>query len=135
MGGGFLTGLVGPMVDPRQVELVKKVTEKTQQGKIVWNKSATGITASVSGKMQLSFVLSPPSFILSVGSLGWSVFAIRGDKGNEILRVENTSDVSVLLGGKMPSNPLTEAVERLYNLVQGVSKGEIEKAIDLVSSV
>jgi hypothetical protein len=126
----YLTLLGLPPDDPKQVELVKKLSEKTREGKIVWDKTKTGISASVSGKMIVSFVLSPSL----VGST-WAVFTIRGEKGNEILKLDSVTNPLAVLAGKSKVGNLEQAANELFNLVQESAKGDIEKALDLVSKI
>jgi hypothetical protein len=133
MGVELNTLLGQPPDDPKQVELVEKISEKTRQGKIAWNKSKTGMSAVVSGKMLVSFVVSP-SF-LGLGGHAWAVFTVRGEKGNEILKVENVTDLAAVLSGKRTVRSLEKAVNMLFNLVQESAKGDIDRAIDLVSRV
>lgn len=126
----YLTLLGLPPDDPKQVELVKKLSEKTREGKIVWDKTKTGISASVSGKMIVSFVLSPSL----VGST-WAVFTIRGEKGNEILKLDSVTNPLAVLAGISKVGNLEQAANELFNLVQESAKGDIEKALDLVSKI
>jgi len=126
--------LLGPPTDdPKQVQLVQKISEKTRQGKISWNKSKTGVSASVSGKMLVSFVLSP--WFLGLGAYGWAVFTIRSEKGNEILKVDNVVGLAGLLAGKATNAPLLRAVNELFNLLQESAEEDIDRAIDLVSRI
>jgi hypothetical protein len=127
--------LLGPQPDdPKQVELVQRISEKTREGKIAWSKTKTGISASLSGKMVVSFVASPT--LLGLGGHEWAVFTIRGEKGNEILKVENVGDiVGVLTGRSKEGGPLVKAANELFNLVQESAKGDVEKALDLVSRI
>ena len=131
---GYLS-LLGPQPDdPKQVQLVQKISEKTREGKIAWSKTKTGISASVSGKMVVSFVVSPT--FLGLGGHAWAVFTIRGEKGNEILRVENVADpVGVLTGRSTEGGLLVKAANELFNLVQESAKGDVERALDLVSRI
>ncbi len=39
--------------DPRHVELVTKIMIKTRQKKITWQKSATGLSASIAGGLPI----------------------------------------------------------------------------------
>ncbi len=133
MGADLRTLLGVPTDDPRQVQLVQKISEKTREGRIAWSKSKTGMSASVSGKMLVTFVVSPS--LLGLGGHAWAVFTIRGEKGNEILKFENVADLAELLTGKAKQAPLLQAVNELFNLVQESAKGEIDKAIDLVSRI
>lgn len=126
--------LLGPQPDdPKQVELVQKISEKTREGKIAWSRTKTGISASVSGKMVVSFVVSPTLF--GLGGHAWAVFTIRGEKGNEILKVENLADAMGVLTGRSTVGPLAQAANELFNLVQESAKGDVEKALDLVSRI
>jgi hypothetical protein len=128
------SGLLGPPPDdPKQVQLVQKISEKTREGKIAWSKTKTGLSASVSGKMVVSFVVSPG--FLGIGGHTWAVLTIRGEKANEILKVENINDLAAALTGRSTEGSLLHAADELFNLVQESAKGDVERALDLVSRI
>ena len=75
--------------DPKYIDLINKITEKTRANKIRWQVTNTGISATVSGKIQLGFVRNR-------GLLGdtWALFTIRDENENVILRVDIKSVIS-----------------------------------------
>lgn len=115
--------------DPKYVDLVKKITEKTQAKKITWNKTQNGMNATVSGKMQIGFVRSPGTMF---GPVKWALFSVRDEKGTEILSVNNSSLISPL---EPAPEPLREAIEKLYDAIEEIARVEVEKLIDAVDRI
>jgi hypothetical protein len=134
----------------KKVALVKKITEKTREGKIVWQKAANGFAAYIPGKLKLVFIEAPFSLI---STPRWVVFVVRDDADNEILKVDNNTTAlpaskstagvrddktSALLAGLMAlsGDPVVTAVTDLHNLILGQrTKGGIERAIDLLDTI
>lgn len=116
--------------DPKQVELVRKIKEKTEQGRIVWERGKTSVFALAKRQMLLHFVVSP------MGA-GWALFTVRdANTKTDIMKVESAGDVSSFLAALTGvSTPLVEAVNDLYRVVQGKAKGEIDHAIDLIEGI
>jgi len=145
----------------KKIDLVKKIAEKTRQGKIVWQKTVNGVAAYVPGALRMNFVEAPWPSLLSGTNRRWVIFAVRDEAGNELLKVENQSSaptglLSGLLGssatppppppepsvGTMLSNlallsdPLTNVVAELYNIVENQQgKTELDKAIDFLDKL
>ncbi len=122
-----------PQYSGKQVELVRRIIEKTQQGKILWSRTKTGMSATVKGQMSINFVRSALPFL--TGSQ-WALFAIRDAQGNEIVKVEKggpPAGIIAALAGV--TDPLLKAVDELYAVVNAKAKGEIEKAIDLIDNL
>jgi hypothetical protein len=121
------------------VALVNKITEKTKQRKIPWNRSLNGLSASVPGGLKLNIVERSPLSIVGPAPARWVLFTVRDEKGNEILKVENSSQVSIGLPSSVEAvlggDSVTRAVDELYRAVRGAAKGEIEKAIDLLDKI
>lgn len=133
----------------RKIALVKKITEKTREGRIVWQKAANGFAAYIPGKLKLVFIEAPFSLL---STPRWVVFVVRDDADNEILKVENSTTTlpgsktaaetgegktNRLLAGLLAlSDPVANAVTDLHNLVLSQqTKGGIERAIDLLDTI
>jgi hypothetical protein len=114
-----------------RVQLVHKITEKTRRKKIAWRSTNDGVTASVSGKMELNFLKGRgPWFIAPPPEQDWVVFTARDEKGDEILSIENSSGS---LGPALYSgNPLLIAVTELYEAILDLGKEDIERAINII---
>ena len=136
--GGFLNQFAG-VQDPKQVELVRKITDRTRAGRIVWQTSSTDATASLGNKLFMTFVIGPYG--------NWSLFTVRDGDGHEFLKVDNMlfnkaalsylasmsgRPQSVSLPETEESSALFDAVSELYLLVDRGAKGDIDKAIALV---
>lgn len=114
--------------DPKFIDLINKITEKTRANKIRWQVTQTGVSATVSGKIQLGFVRSR-------GLLGdsWSLFTIRDENGNEILRVDNILSLATVIGADIP--PLEKAANALYTAIAQSGRAELEKVIELIDKI
>jgi hypothetical protein len=134
--------ILGTVLFPdKKVELVKKIAEKTKQGKIIWQRTGQGAAADLQGKLKMNFVESP-SHSLWATQPRWVIFAVRDVAGNEILKVENRT--SAVPGTQQPSpielmlilgDPLVNVVTELHNLVGTKAKGDVEKAIDVLDTL
>lgn len=132
--------------DPKEIELVQNITEKTRSGRIVWQRSSpSSLVATVPG-MQISFVrsgsFSPFSTLL--GGPGWEVFSIRNLQGNEIVKLQQPStiifSVAPASGSAFPPVPpprtkLQQAVDELYSVADTKGEGDIDKAIKVVKNL
>jgi hypothetical protein len=128
--------------DPKQIELVEKIAEKTRMGKIVWERGPSSLLATAPG-MQLSFVRSSPgieSAYLSLGLGGgsWEMFSIRGQQGAEIMKVEQPSSLAyfqVPESTPPPRSKLIEAVDALYSVAASRGQGDIDKALNVIRNL
>ena len=122
-----------PRYGPKEIELVRKITEKTKLRKIVWDKTRNGMSANVRGKMDLVFVRAPVFFPL-LGDRQWALFLVKGPLGNEILKVapSGAGPFAVLLGEPAP---LFAEVDALYAAVEEVAKADIDKAVDEIDQI
>jgi hypothetical protein len=134
--GSFISNLIRNRLaaDQKQLELVHKLTEKTKQGKIAWERSTNSLSASVSGTMFLNFVLSPT---YPVGIQCWDLFTVRDSTtGKELLKVQNWEEVPLLgiTAGPEGSPPdqLGAAARELFAAAANSARGDIEHAIELV---
>jgi hypothetical protein len=135
----------------KKILLVKKITEKTREGKINWQKTPNGFAAYVPGILKIIFV-DAPAITIFTNVTRWVIFVVRDEVGTELLKVENQTSAiprstsSEGLGeglGLIPpihqpslltmlaGDPLTNAVTELYNIVvTQVGTGGVDKAID-----
>lgn len=129
--------------DPKQIELIENITEKTKSGKIAWEKTPSTLVANVPG-MQLSFVRSSPSYLTALGGGGeWDLFSIRTQQGSEIMKVEQP--LLPFWAATPPSEPpfapparsrLLQAVDALYLVAD--TKGQvnqIDNAIHVIKNL
>jgi hypothetical protein len=131
----------------KKILLVSKITEKTREGKINWQKAPNGFAAYVPGILKVSFVDAPMrNFLMNLTR--WVIFAVRDEVGTELLKVENQTSAVPVPSSPDPSgltplpprpslltvlagDPLTNAVSELYFLVANqVGTGGVDKAID-----
>ncbi len=122
--------------DPKDLKLVQLLAEKTRQGKIAWSKSATGLTASVAGAMQLSFVLRPNIFsAIGMHSESWELFTVREGLIKDILKVENKDELSRIILEGSQKDPLIESVDELFRSATQTFRDDIDKAIEKVEKL
>lgn len=133
-----LSGLDG--LDPKEMELVVRIINKTQSGKIRWERTSSSLVANIPG-MQLSFVRSPTpalnalSTIMGVKTSDWELFSIRSPGGAEIFKVEAPAK-NVLTGtSKGPRTRLIDMIDELYAIADSKGKGDIDKAIDVIKNL
>ena len=128
------TGLPEDTYHLRHVELVKKLAEKTRAKKISWKASDTGLSAIVSGKIEINFVRSNyPSIAKFLWKSPWALFTIRDMKGNQLLRVDNTAAFSPMEPPVQVS--VRNAVHELYTAIEQSLSDEIEKAIEALDRI
>jgi hypothetical protein len=135
--------------DPKEIELVENIIEKTKAGKIVWQKQPSALVATVSS-MQMNFVRSSSAGAILGRTLGggggaWEMFSIRRVDGTEILKVEqpSMSFLSVLIppppGSPPPTPPprskLLQSVDRLYSIADVRGQGDIDNAINVIKNL
>ena|SRR5438046_2206042 len=113
--------------DPKQLELVNTVIQKTQQGRLRWNKSATRYEAHLPTGVQLMFVLSPlsPPALFFLKGKTWAQFIVRQRDGSETANVQQS--FSLPGGGK---SSLETAVDRLFQMVSESEDNEVDSVID-----
>jgi hypothetical protein len=125
--------------DPKEVELVEKIAEKTRTGKIVWERTPSSLVATAPG-MQMSFVRSSVanSFArLIVGGGEWEIFSIRSQQGAEILKVEQspTDIIANPISSAPERSKLLEAVDALYSVAASRGQGDIDKALNVINNL
>jgi hypothetical protein len=149
-----LSAFVSALLPDRKVELVRKITQKTREGKILCQRTNNGAAALVPGALRMNFVDAPWAGLLF--TTRWVIFAVRDELGNELLKVENQSGALPSSEPPVPSNPLLlppppqpatslssilgdpllNAVTELHNLVRAQEgKGAVDRAIDLLDKI
>lgn len=136
------SGFFGPRgEDPKEIELVDSIIEKSKAGKIGWRRNTSSLVATLPS-MQLSFVRSSlaadslfGSFLSSIGV--WDVFSVRKADGTELLKVEQPQVNPLLVGaGPPPSrSKLVQAVDTLYSIANAKAQGEIDNAIRAIKNL
>lgn len=134
MSNNYLASLLMFGDDPRKVDLVKLITEKTKQGKARWAKQRGAITANLPGGFEVNFVIQPNL----VGSESWQLFTLRGAGGNELIRA-TPPPASYYL---MPSAPiqtsgptLAQAVDELFAAVNRSAGDDLDRAISTIKNL
>jgi hypothetical protein len=117
--------------DPREVELIVSLVEKTRQGKIPWAKQANALTATIPIGFQINFVLSPVSLFTPYSN--WQLLTVRDRSGSELVRVTNTPMVTILAGSAR--SPLLQAADELFKLVNGATGDDLDRAINTIKKL
>ncbi len=128
--------------DPKEIELVEKIAEKTRMGKIVWERTPSSLVATAPG-MQISFVRASSALDAALQSLGvsgggWEIFSIRSQQGTEIMKVEQPSSLpyfGMTTSTPPPRSKLLEAVDALYSLAASRGQGDIDKALNVIRNL
>lgn len=159
-----LSDFASAFLPDKKVALVRKIIQKTREGKIVWQKTGNGAAAYVPGALRMNFVETPWA---SLFTTRWVIFAVRDEVGSELLKVENQSSAvpgldvqtfpstpppppTLALPSTLPppptlalpvpwllaTDPLVSAVTELHNLVRSEEgKGGVDRAIDLLDKI
>jgi hypothetical protein len=127
--------------DPKEIELVEKIAEKTRMGKIVWERTSSSLVATAPG-MRMSFVRSSSGIEMALQSLGigssWEMFSIRSQQGVEIMKVEQPSSMAYFGVPTLtppPRGKLLEAVDALYSTANSKGQGDIDKALNVIKNL
>jgi len=117
--------------DPREVELVHSLVEKTRQGKVPWVKQANALTATIPLGLQVNFVLSPLSFLTANPS--WQLLTVRDASGNELIRINNGPMIVFLAGAARSA--LIQAADELFTLVSSAAGDDLDRAINTIKKL
>jgi hypothetical protein len=125
--------------DPKQIELIENITEKTKSGKIIWEKTPGTLVANVPG-MQLSFVPATSFAAILGGGGAWDIFSIRNLQGSEIMKVEQSVGNIFLTPAPSPApsprSKLLQAVDALYSVAEAKGQvSELDKAIHVIKNL
>ncbi|SRR6266700_7552130 len=131
MSTRYNTAFFGQSEDPREVELIHSLVEKTRQGKIPWGKQANALTATIPSGFQINFVLTPMSVLNPNPS--WQLLTVRDRGGSELVRVSNVPMVVFLTGGTRGA--LVEAADELFKLVNGATGDDLDRAISTIKKL
>jgi hypothetical protein len=123
-------GLLGQFDDPREVELVRSLIEKTRQGKIPWTKQANALTATIPNGLQINFVLGPLTILAAYPN--WQLLTVRDKAGNELLKVTNGSIASIL---NASTGVLLTVADELFKIVNGAASDDLDRAINTIKKL
>src|SRR5260370_38386845 len=115
----------GQSDDPREVELIHSLVEKTRQGKIPWVKQANALTATIPLGFQVNFVLAPLSFITANPS--WQLLTVLDASRSELVRISNPPMFTVLDGATRSA--LLQAATELFKLVNATPGEHLDMPI------
>jgi hypothetical protein len=121
----------GTSDDPREVELILSLVEKTRQGKIPWVKQSNALTATIPSGFQINFVLTPVT--LFAPHSNWQLLTVRDRTGSELVRVPNAPMVTILAGAARSA--LVEAADQLFKLVNGAVGDDLDRAINTIKKL
>ncbi|HEY6945303.1 MAG TPA: hypothetical protein VI431_09210 [Candidatus Acidoferrum sp.] len=130
-----LSNLLGQQDDPRKIELVRGLIEKTKQGKVTWVKQANALTATLPNGYQVNFVVSPLTLPFLQQNSSWQLLTVRDRSGSELLRVSNTSTLAILAGGEASGVPLTAAANELFKAASDTIRDDLDRAIDTIKKL
>ena len=116
--------------DPRELQLVRSLLEKTRLGKIQWARRANAIVGIVPASLEMNFVLS--TSLLGTSS-SWELFTARDVQGNTLLRIANPG-FALNLAGK-DSSALVGTVNELFSVVYGAVGDDLDRAIRTIEKL
>jgi hypothetical protein len=129
--------------DPKELELLENITQKTVLGKITWHKTSSSLVADAGG-MQLSFVRTKVPYSKTSGGGGlWDMFTIRTPQGLELMRVEDPATNFFIMpatppesaDAPSPRSKILQAVDNLYVVADTKGRGEIDNAINTIKNL
>lgn len=117
--------------DPREIELIRGLLEKTKQGKIPWSRQGNAITAKIANGLQVNVVMAP--YLITDGP-SWELATVRDRSGNELIKVvapSANSGIQALFG----KSGLVTAVDDLFRAALGTVGDELDRAINSLKSL
>jgi hypothetical protein len=127
-----LNRILGLPDDPRELELIRGLIDKTKQGRIPWVKKQTmAFTAAIPNGLEMNFVLSRS---LLAPSSTWELFTVRDVNGSELLRVTNPSSIGLLASGATAS-AVSNATNELFRVVYGAVGDDLDRAINTIKKL
>lgn len=119
-------------LDPKELDLLDKIIQKTTEKKIHWNKDKSGYLAEVSaGSAGQSMKLE---FATTQERSNWTKFTVQTREGT-VLAVDNTLNIFFLQRIVGISNPVLGKAMALFALVTRLGEGSVERAINALDKL
>jgi hypothetical protein len=115
-------------IDQHEVELVRKLMAKTNEGKLKWNRTKIGYTTAAPG------VVATFAKAADAPSDTWARFLVNTSEGT-VLNAENRSNRPLEILGGFKRDPLSLALRELFALVTKVGEGAVDRAIKALDSI
>jgi hypothetical protein len=149
MSSDFLAALLPQQPDPKQIQPVKALAEKTRSNRLIWEKQPSAITAAIPPHLVMNFVIAP--YVIGPLMPGlrpkWKLFTVRNQAGQKLVDVENPDlnltglfnparqPSSGSVPTPTPSDALKSAVDDLYWVVSEQAEGDLEKALNVINNL
>lgn len=105
----------------REAALVTRIIARTAQGRIMWHKLPSSLSAMTANGMRFDFILNAP---ILVSSQTWVTFTVR-DQNVEVLKVQKTLIPLMMT----PGMQLERLVDQLFNVAIGKAQDTVDRAI------
>src|SRR2546430_2069819 len=88
--------------EQKNAELIRKITQKTIEGKVRWTRFGSKLFASLPGGLEAEFAVpttTPIAFLRGLTAEDWTSFFVKDDSGSHLVAVGNQGVlVSALTG-------------------------------------
>jgi len=126
-----LIGLPSPGGGFREVALIRKILERTKQGKVKWQRQPSAISAATANGLQFYFVLTAPFAPLGQD---WVTFTVR-DQNAEIATVQKNPLPIPIPTVSFPTDPVVSAANELFQAVSGAAEDNVDRAIRKLDNI
>lgn len=114
----------------RDVQLIVKIIQKTQIGRITWHRLPSSVSAITPNGMQFDFIINSPILLPSAGPI-WVSFTVR-DQNVEVFKIQRP--ILRPVPGSAPF-ALLQAVDALFNEATGRAEDHVGRAIAKVDQL
>jgi hypothetical protein len=111
--------------DPKSIELVEKLKQRTREGRLIWRKTSTSYETVLRNKTVVGFIVASTTLIF-LQQKGWAQFSVRQRDGNEVLTVQNPASVF----GEISRSALVKSVDELFAIVSEKGSARICDVLD-----
>ncbi len=119
-----------PPLNPKEIDLLDKIIQKTKEKKIYWNKAKAGYSAQVSAGPSNLMKLE---FLTSRDRENWTQFIVQTEEGT-VLTVDGTVNAFLLRLVGLSDPGLVKTME-LFALVTRLGEGSVERAINALEKL
>lgn len=122
--------------EAKNVELIKKITQKTVEGKIQWVRRESSVFASLAGGLSAEFVVPASTvtlaFLRGFSPEYWLRFQIKDEVDNSLVAIQNEGVLVNALGG---GSSAVAAAQALFGAILSRETAKLKDAIDVVDKM
>jgi hypothetical protein len=123
-----------PPDDPKSIELVRTIIQKTVENKIYWHKQPDGFAAiqKLTTSLQLSFRFTRRAINFMSGYMpndAWETFEVKSSAEGSVLTVKNDEAFNILSVLAGSGTVLLKTTRELFQLVRERAEGTLDRTI------